>query len=168
MKKIITKEKALDRLESLCSRSEQCESDLIRKLIGWGINASDRVQIIESLKENRFLDETRFAAGYSNDKARFSAWGPHRIRLELIKKRIPSGIISECLRNIDPSIWKEGLLKSALSKSKNLDLLGEEGRANANKLYRYLVYRGFPSSSATKAVNYIRKRQQKESDESVD
>ncbi|MCH5235290.1 MAG: RecX family transcriptional regulator [Muribaculaceae bacterium] len=165
MKKEVTKEKALERLEGLCSRSEQCEFDLNRKMINWGLSSANRKEIMESLRDNRYVDDSRFARSFTNDKARFSSWGPNKIRMELIKRRLPSSIITESLRNVEPEVWKEGLLKNALSKAKNLDLTGEEGWKNRQKLFRYIVGRGFPSSSASKAVNLMKKRQEEASDD---
>lgn len=163
-KKLITKEKALERLQSLCGRSEQCEFDLIRKMINWGINPSDRKEILEYLKENRYLDEARFSRSFANDKARFSAWGPKKIRIELIKRKINSSLISEALHNVDQKYWKEGLLRIANSKAKTLDLVGEESRENKQKLFRYLISRGFPSKSVVVAVNLMKKRQEEAND----
>lgn len=160
MKKQITYEEAKERLASLCSRSEQCEFELNRKMINWGLPSSKRNEIIEFLRENRFVDDNRFARSYANDKSKFAAWGPFKIKMELVKRRISGQIITEVLRNIRQDVWKEGLLKNAMVKSKNLDLLGEEGWDNRQKLFRYLISRGFPSSAASKAVNVIKKRQE--------
>ena len=160
-KKTITKEKALERLASLCSRSEQCEFDLIRKLTAWGISSSDRKDIIEYLKENRYVDDSRFAKSFANDKARFSSWGPFKIKSELSLRKIKSSFILEAIESIDREIWKEALLKNAASKSKALDLIGEEGLENSVKLFRYLANRGFSSEWSRKAVELMKKRQRK-------
>ena len=162
MKKIVTKDKALQRLEGLCSRSEQCEADLNRKMLNWGLNVSDRKEVMDSLKEHRFVDDARFAKSFTNDKARFSYWGPNKIKIELLKRRIKSPIITEVIKNVDPLIWKQGLLKCAVSKAKNLDLTGEEAWDNRQKLFRYLITRGYPSSAASKAVNVMQKRQEED------
>lgn len=161
-KKPITKEKALERLMGLCSRSEQCEHDLMLKLLNWGITQSERREVIEYLKENRFVDDARYANSFANDKAKFSNWGPFKIRMELVKKKIPGSLIKSALENVDAKVWKEGLLRNAESKSKNLNLSGEEGYENRQKLFRYLITRGFPTASVSKAVAYIKKRQEEE------
>lgn len=156
----VTKEKALDKLTTLCSRGEQCEFELNRKMLNWGLNSSDRKEIIEYLKTNRFLDEARYARSYANDKARFSAWGPAKIHAELMLRRISTPSIREALNSVEPAIWKEGLLRCASSKARNLNLLGEESWENSQKLYRYIISRGFPSSAASKAVTYMKKKQE--------
>ena len=159
-RKEIDKMEALGKLESLCARSEQCVFDLNRKMINWGIKASDRKEIIENLIENRYVDESRYARSFANDKARFSCWGPYKIRMELMKKRLMSSLISEAVKNVDPEVWKEGLLHAATVKARNLDLTGEDGWENGQKLYKYLIGRGFPSAASSKAVNVMRKREE--------
>ena len=159
-KKHITKEKALERLASLCSRAEQCEFDLIKKLTGWGLSSSEKKEIIDYLKENRYVDNARYAASFANDKARFLSWGPYKIRVELLKRRIPAPLVKEVVNSVDSEYWKEGLLKKAVAKSKNLDLTGENGYENRQKLFRYLISIGFPSASASKAVTLMKRRQE--------
>lgn len=162
MKKPFTKEKALEKLAALCSRSEQCEFDLTRKLCNWLVPPSDRKEIIDYLRDNRYLDDERFARSFTNDKARFSHFGPFRIRMELVKRKIPAPLIKNALEQVDKEVWKQGLLKNASAKARNLDLIGEVGYNNRNKLLRYLISRGFSSSSSLKAVEYFRKKQEEE------
>ena len=158
----LTKEKALQRLESLCSRSEQCEFDLNRKMITWGITSQDRKEIIEDLKSNRYVDEARFARSFAHDKSKFSGWGPSKIRMELIKRKISSTVITESLQSVENKVWKDAILRLAENKAKNLDLTGEDSWNNQQKLYRYLIGRGYPSSAVSKIVTMMRKRQEEQ------
>lgn len=159
--KIITKEKALQRLESLCSRSEQCESDLKLKMVGWGLNPGDREEVLESLRANRYVDDSRFARSYARYKASFAAWGPLKIKGELIKKKIKAPVISEALKAVEQDVWKEGLLKNALAKARNLNFDGDEYYGSRRKLFQYLIGRGFPAAAATKAVQKVTPRANK-------
>ena len=158
--KPVTKEKALERMASLCSRSEQCEFELLRKLSLWGISSQDKKEILEYLRHNRFVDDLRYAKSFANDKARFSAWGPYKIKAELLKRQIKSTQINEALHGVQPGIWKEALLKSAKSKAAHLRLSGEEGYADRRKLFNYLIGRGFSSSTSSKAVALMRRNQE--------
>lgn len=166
MKKIITKERALERLESLCGRSEQCEFEINRKLINWGISLSDRREIIASLIENKYLDNSRYARSFTNDKAKFSSWGPYKIKMELLKRHIESKYIVQALEGINPLIWKEGLLKSAKAKLRNIDLIEEEVLKNKQKILRYLLNRGYSLSSSSKVIEMLM-RQKKDNDEEM-
>ncbi|MCH5227788.1 MAG: RecX family transcriptional regulator [Muribaculaceae bacterium] len=161
-KKPVTKDSAFERLAALCSRSEQCESDLMKKMVAWGLRDIERREVAERLKEGRFLDESRFAKAFATDKARFSVWGPVKIRIELAKRRIPGTIIRDAVAGVNPDIWKEGLLKCARTKSRTLELNGTEGYKNQQKLYAYLISRGFPSGASSKAVALMKKEQMKD------
>lgn len=163
-KKRITAEQALKRLTSLCSRSEQCEYDLSKKLISWRIKESDRNSILEYLRNNRYIDEKRFANNYALDKSQFSLWGPSRIRMELSRRKIKSEMIKEALEGVDPKIWKDSLLRLSNAKAKSLDLTGEESYKEGQKLLRYLIGRGFPMKSSLKALELMKKRQLEEKD----
>ena len=158
----VTKEKALDRLTSLCVRSEQCGFDLKRKLINWRLSVADIKGILEYLKEHKYLDETRYAKSFANDKAKFSLWGPYKIKMELSKRKIHPQIIREAVSGVGQEIWKDSLLRCATLKSRNLDMIGEEGYVNRQKLFRYLISRGFPSEAAKKAVAVMKRRQEEE------
>lgn len=160
MKKPVTKETARLRLESQCARAEHCEFELMRKMFTWGLSTSESKEILEILKENRYVDDARYARSFANDKARFSAWGPYKIRFELLKRRINQSLIKEAIANVSQQTWKEGLLHNAETKSRYLNLKGEEGHENCQKLYKYLVARGFPATTCSKAVTIMKKRQE--------
>ncbi|MCH5241274.1 MAG: RecX family transcriptional regulator [Muribaculaceae bacterium] len=165
MKKEVTKEMAFEKLAALCSRSEQCEFDLNRKMINWGLSSANRKEVLESLRNYHFVDDARFAKSFTNDKARFSSWGPNKIKIELIKRKITQSDIIKALNEVDKSVWKEGLLRCATSKSKHLDLTGEEAWESKQKLFRYLISRGFPSSAVSKVINFIKKKQEELQDD---
>ena len=162
IRKFVTKEKAMERLQVLCNRSEHCEYDLNKKLLNWGINSLDCRDIIEWLKDNRLVDNTRFAKAFANDKARFSSWGPQKIRLELLRRRISPAVITEALQLVENSVWKEGLIRCAKAKSKNLDLTGQNSWTDSRKLYQYLLSRGFPSAAVSKVVTLMKNKQEEE------
>lgn len=162
VRKKVDKEKALEKLENLCSRSEQCEFELERKLIIWGLSVSERKEIIDYLKEYKYLDESRYAGSFARDKARFSYWGPNKIKFELKKRRIKDSVIKEALESVSSEIWKNGLLKNAVNKAQDLVLIGEDGWINRRKLYNFLLNRGFAGGMCSKAVNYLKKKQESE------
>ena len=159
-KKPISIEKARLKIASLCSKSEQSEYDLKGKLFKMGLSASQSKEIIDFLKEEKYLDNRRYAKSFANDKAKFSYWGPYKIKLALSQHKIPGNIISEVISEIDPLIWKEAILKCAINKARNLDLIDEEtGFENRKKLFKHLISRGFSSIDANKAVKKMKFQQ---------
>lgn len=164
-KKTYTTEEALQKMAALCSRAEQCESEIVKKLIKMGLSSSQRAEIIDYLKSERYIDNSRYARSFARDKARFSAWGPMKITSSLRLLRISSEHIRDAIESVEPEIWEEGVIKAAKVKSKNLDLIGEDKHKERAKLYRYLTGRGFKSDMALKAVKEICRLQKMEAGE---
>ena len=151
-KKPISPEAAKLRMAGLCSRSEQCEFDIAQKLYKTGLPKKDRDDILSYLKEERYIDNARFARSFAGDKCRFSSWGPYKIKKALYEKRIAPQDITSALSSIEPEEWKNALMKCAKSKARSLNLTGENGKKDKLKLFKYLISRGFTSEMAKKGV----------------
>ncbi|MBD5283379.1 MAG: RecX family transcriptional regulator [Bacteroides sp.] len=155
-KRTISADQARMKLADLCARSEQCESDLLKKLQRWGISMSDSIGIIESLKKGRFLDNSRYAGAFARDKARFSRWGRRKIAMALAAKRIAQADIREGLDSIDEEEYLEALHLAATAKARSLDLTQPTDR---QKLYAHLISRGYESplvsAEIRKQINYL-------------
>ena len=162
-KKPVTPEQACLRLAGLCSRSEQCEADLLRKLVNMGLNRAQQREVMNYLKEERYVDNLRYAKSFASDKARFSGWGPYKIKGALTIKRIPEKYVKEALETIPADIWQESLMRCAAAKVKTLSPEGLDDRENRVKLYRYLLSRGFSSAQSVKAVQTMRRQQREDS-----
>lgn len=137
------------RLEALCTRAEHCTFELKTKLCNWGIMGTDADDVIESLIKNRFVDDLRFAQSFVRDRYRFSGYGRRKIAMALVAKRIPRDIIAEALNEIDDEIYYSNLLHITARKATSLNLEIFEER---NKLYRYLISRGYESSLVARAI----------------
>lgn len=161
-KKPISPEAARLRMADLCARGEHCEYEIAEKLRKLGQTASDIRDILEFLTAERFVDNARFAAAFARDKVRFSGWGRRKIRMALALKRISSGDIAEALDSIDERDYAETLSKVTLSKSRGLDLNDYDDRT---KLYAALARRGFESAMISKEISALRRRQEKDSEE---
>ena len=141
-KRPITAEKAMERLEALCVRSEHCEDELRRKLYRWGLSGADAEHIIESLRDRRYVDDERFARAYVRDKLRFSRWGRVKIRMGLMAKRVCGATIAAALaEEIAEEEYEEILISVLKMKMRSIeDAAGYEGRT---RLFRFGVSRGF-------------------------
>ena len=85
-RKPLSTEAALARAAALCSRSEQAESDVRTKILGWGVPPDDCNQILARLKSENFLSEERYARAYARDKFAFNGWGRQKIAFMLKAK----------------------------------------------------------------------------------
>ncbi len=142
----------LSRMASLCARSEQCEADIAAKLHKAGLSRDDADSIMRRLRDDRFLDNRRFARAFASDKSRFAGWGRVRIRMALAMKRIPSDIVAEALDNIDDEEYMEAMRRTARAKTRTLDISLRDDR---NKLYRHLLSRGYESALAVKVIKEL-------------
>jgi len=147
---LITPEKAFDRLQRLCARSEISSGEARRKLFHWGMSTAEAETIIDRLVATRFIDDDRFARVFAGEKVRYSYWGERKIMAALRAKGVDGEKIRNAIDAIDPEELEAGLihiLKSRTAIKPEL-LTTYEGRA---RLYAFAVNRGF-SSSAVSAV----------------
>lgn len=156
-KKRITPDAARIRMADLCARSEQCEADIRDKLRRQMLPQADIDDIVEFLIGNKFIDDTRFARSFANDKVRFAGWGKNKIRMALKAKRISSSVITGAIDEIDDEEYYRTLLKIATNKIMRLDIDEYEDRA---KLYRYLLSRGFESSLVVHVLSDLKENNQ--------
>ncbi len=148
--KIIDRDEALVRLESLCVRSEQCSGEILTKLARWRIPMDVAREILDSLVDRRFVDDRRYAGAYVRDKYRFSRWGRRKIRMSLSAKRIDRDVVEAALEEIDDSSYRDVLVGLLKAKAR---LIAEgntfEGRT---KLFRFAASRGFESDLISQVI----------------
>lgn len=96
-----TPEQALRLLMNLCAKSEKCTSDARKALYRWGVDPSAHESIIRKLTEQKFIDDTRYAAAYVREKATLSRWGSYKIRSGLRTKQISEETIAEAVAQLD-------------------------------------------------------------------
>ena len=86
--------KVLSRLQAQCSRREFCTSDIRAKALKsmeGDAEAADR--IVTSLKEDKFVDDLRYASAFAREKASLSGWGAQKITYALICKGIDRQVV---------------------------------------------------------------------------
>jgi regulatory protein len=100
-KKYIDKKEALSKAQALCARGEKCKSDISKKLYDWGISSDESEEILNSLVDDKFIDESRYTGYYVNDKFKFNKWGKRKIQFHLKQKQIPESLIYNALDEIN-------------------------------------------------------------------
>lgn len=150
LKKPISKETALQRLETLCVAAEHCRYELEEKMRKWGLSAADREEILAVLEKNRFVDDARFAAAYVRDKVVYNRWGRRKIALGLYAKHIDRNLIDEALDSLDPDDYEDAARCYLQAKARSVkEGFTYEGRT---KLYRSGIARGFESPLVARLV----------------
>lgn len=145
---------ALHAMQRVCSMREYCVSDIMQKLQRFELDLGEAEKIIESLRSDKFLDESRYTLAFVRDKSRLSGWGGRKISYALKRKKIDDKVISDALRELDKAAESERLLKILSAKVKTIGK--EEGRDKRKaKLIRFALSRGFDFEMILPAVNKI-------------
>lgn len=144
---------ALSKVQFICSKQEKCCSDIRTKLRSWGISSHDQDEIIDSLIDDKFIDESRFATFFVRDKFRFNRWGRIKIAYHLKQKQIPSDIISNALCEIDEEEYIATLTE--LLQMKLPAIKAEDKYQLRIKLFRFIQGRGFEPDLANNAITKL-------------
>lgn len=141
------------RLEYLCSRSEQCSHEVMTRLGRWGIAPADARKILQELRSNKYVDDTRYARAYVRDKFLFGRWGRRKIAMGLMAKRIPRELIDEAFEAelSDEALYFRHL--AAIVRSKARNMTHPIGFDDRQRLIRFGISRGYEPSLVVKAVN---------------
>lgn len=130
----------MDKMRRLCSRREYCVSDIRTKLMK---ELDGDVQKVESalnkLKEEKYVDDLRYATAYARDKAAISGWGATKIRYMLSAKGVAKDVISEALNEVDEAKASSRLEKLLENKYKSL----KDDPQWKIKLLRFALGRGY-------------------------
>lgn len=133
-------EKALDKMRRLCSRREYCVSDIRAKLMKELDGDVQKVETaINKLKEEKYVDDLRYATAYARDKAAISGWGATKIRYMLSAKGVAKDVISEALNEVDEAKASSRLEKLLENKYKSL----KDDPQWKIKLLRFALGRGY-------------------------
>ncbi|MCH4154774.1 MAG: RecX family transcriptional regulator [Muribaculaceae bacterium] len=142
-KKPLTTENAMLRAATLCSRAEQAESEIRKKLSNWGLQQNEAENVIERLKKDNYLNASRYAHALTNDRFRFSHWGKVKIAYILRQKGIPQSEIEAALSEIDDEAYRNTLIE--LLKAKLRITPEKEPMKLRASLVRFASARGFES-----------------------
>lgn len=133
-------EKALDKMRRLCSRREYCVSDIRAKLMKELDGDTQKVETaLNKLKEEKYVDDLRYATAYARDKASISGWGATKIRYMLSAKGVSKEVVSEALNEVDETKASSRLEKLLENKYKSL----KEDPKWKIKLLRFALGRGY-------------------------
>ena len=132
--------KVLERLQRQCARMEYCTSDIRRKALKAMEGDEEAAgRIVESLLNDRFVDDRRYAAAFAREKSALQGWGAVKIRFLLRGKGVSDEIITEALQEIDAAKAASKLDKLAADKYR---LLKDDPQCKL-KMLKALLSRGY-------------------------
>jgi len=137
-------DRALEKAMRYCSYQERCVLDLEKRFYAWNVKKSDWDKILDYLLEEDFLNETRFIEAYVRGKFLIKKWGKNKIVMGLMQKNIRGKEIDEAFkREIDDKDYMNTI--SNLLKKKNQLIDEEDEFKKRDKLYRYMLGKGYES-----------------------
>lgn len=130
----------MDKMRRLCSRREYCVSDIRAKLMKELDGDVQKVETaINKLKDEKYVDDLRYATAFARDKAAISGWGATKIRYMLSAKGVAKDVISEALNEVDEGKASSRLEKLLENKYKSL----KDDPQWKIKLLRFALGRGY-------------------------
>jgi regulatory protein len=134
------------------------EAELRRKLRAKKFEDAEIAKTIERLRDEKWLDDARFAAAFVRSK--ISKRGPSRIRAELIAAGISNAVADQALReNADEDREREDLASLCAKRIRLMkrrygeDVL--ESPHERKKLAAYLLKQGYDSALVTDVLGEI-------------
>jgi regulatory protein len=152
MSKTPTKSDVLGRLQNICSKTEKSPKDILDKLKLWKYEG-DTQSIIETLKQQNFINEERYASAFVNDKIKFSKWGKIKVSHYLKMKGIEPDTIKICLEGF-PYIEYLEMVESEVKK-KNKSLKETDDYKRKQKLLSFSTQRGYEIDVIHKLLDKI-------------
>jgi regulatory protein len=137
----ISEKKALERLTSLCAKSEQCSGDMTDKMRRWGLDEQAQARIMQYLQSNKYVDDKRYSHSFVNDKVHFSKWGRRKIEQALHIKHVDKADYIEALDAVPDDDYL-AVLRPML-KAKSRQITAKSQYEAYMKLIKYAVGRGF-------------------------
>lgn len=149
----LSEQNALYRVAAYCSKAERCEYDVRKKLINWELSEEEQNRILKRLKDEKYLDNTRFCRSFINDKVKYNKWGEKKIIFELRKKRISEQDYSPFLEELSKDDFEEQLIH--ILKVKNRTTKAKDNYDRKTKLIRFALGRGFSMDLVMKCVDNL-------------
>ena len=138
----------MDRLRRQCSLREYCSSDILSKATSaWLRACPDDTEgaaafarkAVESLQDDGYVDDLRYASAFARDKSSLSGWGAVKIRYALSVKKIEPDVIASALREIDSGKASDRLRRLLEGKARQLG----DAPGRRMKLLRFALSRGY-------------------------
>ncbi len=108
--------KEIAKIRRWCAIQERCLVEVKIHALALGLNDKDAEKAIQTLTNEGFIDEERFAKIYAGSKFRNKNWGRSRIIGELKARQIPADIIKIGLSEIDEEDYRARIMEMVQHK----------------------------------------------------
>lgn len=153
MKNPLTVTEALEKLRTYCVYQERCHKEVKNKLYQLDMIPQAIEQIVGTLVAENYLNESRFAQQFAHGKFSIKHWGKIRITKELKARNISDYDIQKALKALETDVYLTKI--EAISEKKWAQLSQISMQAKKEKLYNYLVYRGWETALIYEQINRL-------------
>jgi regulatory protein len=136
------------------SRRAHSVYELRTKLFRKGWQKEIVQKVLDDLIDNNFLNDEKFADAFVEERSRKNV-GINKLKSELMKRGVDRKISESLLNNLDRNSSFESAFELAGKKYTQLMDRGFDNSKIRNKLYAFLLSRGFESDFILKIVNEI-------------
>lgn len=151
MSKSLSKDQVLSKLQQYCAKQDRCQSEVIKKLSSFYLDVEEKEEIINSLIDDRFLDEDRFVQTYVKSKFNQNKWGKNKIRYSLEGKQVGRRFIENWIDSIDEEQYS--ITIQQLIQSKNNSIKNDDELKRKHKIAQYLAGKGYESEIVWKEIS---------------
>lgn len=144
---------AYNKTTALCARREYCSGDMIKKLKNWEVSEEIISKVITQLKEEKFIDDSRYARFFVRDKAKFNRWGKQKIVWAMRQKQIAQEIIQDAIIGLDDEEMQTTLQQLLIEKNRQIKEENPYKRKAA--LIRFATSRGFIYDQILKGLEIL-------------
>ena len=130
----------LEKIQSYCHYQERCIKEVRNKLFSLKASNNTADKILQSLIDNDYLNEDRYAKMFIQGKLRIKKWGRIKLKYELRLKGLDIDIINDNINKIKEEEYIQYFNEFSINKIKFL-----KGTTDHKKksFINYFTYRGW-------------------------
>ena len=144
--------RCLSRLQKLCSKTEYCRADVLRKALK-DLEGDEEAaaKVVEALVADKYVDDARYASAFAREKASLQGWGPVKIRFQLRAKGVSDQVIAAALEEVEPDRAADKLERLLAAKARTL-----QGDPQFRlKLIKFGLSRGYEYETVEEALKKL-------------
>jgi len=149
----MTKEQIIAKLSASCARAEHCLDDMRRKMERWQVENDVQEEVLQYLVKEKYIDESRYARFFINDKIKYNRWGRKKVEQALFYKHIPREVYEPLLDDIVDNDYEEILQPLLRTKEKNIKYANDYEKRM--KLIRFAMGRGYSYEQAVHCLENL-------------
>ena len=133
----------LEKIQSYCQYQERCIKEVRNKLFSLKATNKTADKILQSLIDNDYLNEDRYAKMFIQGKLRIKKWGRIKLKYELRLKGLDISIIDDNINKIKEEEYTEYFNEFSTNKIKLLEGTKDQKKRS---FINYFTYRGWENS----------------------